>query len=52
MEGHINTWERDCSKASLQGDVPILLLLLLSGRGTTFDDLSKHLLDLFDGELL
>jgi len=52
MEGHINAGQRYCSKASLQDDVAIFLLLLLSGRETALDDISKHLLDLLDGELL
>jgi hypothetical protein len=52
VERHIDAGQRDRGKASLQYDVAILLLLLLRGCKTTLDDISKHLLDLLDGELL
>ena len=52
MEGHVNTGERNGGEAALEGDVSLLLLLLLSLGMARGDDLPKHLLDLVDGELL
>ena len=52
MEGHVDTGKRDCREAALEGNVALLLLLLLGLRVARVDDLPEHLLDLVDGELL
>ena len=52
MEGHVNAGKRNGGEAALEGDVTLLLLLLLRLGMARGDDLPKHLLDLIDGELL
>ena len=52
VEGHINAWKWDRSKATLEGDVSLLRLLFLRLRVARVDDLAEHLLHLVDGEFL
>ena len=52
MEGDVNTREGDSGKTTLEGDVALLGLKFLSLSIARVDDLSEHLLDLVDGELL
>ena len=52
MEGHINSGERNSSKATFQLDVTFSLLKVLGTGERRLDDLAEHFLDLLDGELL
>ena len=50
MEGNVDTGERNRREASLQLNIALALLQLLSFLVGVVDDFSKHLLDLIDGE--
>jgi len=50
MERNIDSGKRNSCKATLQLDVTLQLLLLLSATVTLLDYVSKHLLDFLNGE--
>ena len=52
MERHVDAGKRDGGKSALELDVALGLLLLLRLVETVCNDISQHLLDLLNSEVL